>query len=836
MRNNQPVTQVEHKMKVDDVLVSRTDLKGHIVYANKAFCDIAGFSEEELKGKAHNIVRHPDMPAAAFQDLWDTMAAEKPWMGVVKNRCKNGDYYWVAANVSPEYNASGKISGYISVRSAPTQAQIDAATKLYQDVNAGNATLSSTIKCSWLKGLQLKSVMLMAAAVSLITLFSVGGMFVTSLMQEKENIELRVAAVPLITALRNVLEFVPQHRGMGNAYLLGNRTLAGKLAANETKVDGLFKALAATAQTAPFPHVMDRVTALKRQWAGVKAQWKGSSAKQSFRLHSAVIDGLLSLAESMLHEGQLTTDSAPEIAHLSEFMAVTVPGLNEYMGHMRGLGSGVAAAGAISEAQRDTLLELYVLAKLQRNNLLAEVEQVVSEYNPALRAPLSQQAQQLSVSTNAYLKFIQGGLLDATTISIRSDDYFAAGTKAISASLSLYDAMDTSLTQLLDVELDAVLNTYYIILSLMTFGILGSLLLSLLMMQKTLKPLHEIVMGMQRIVEGNYRVMPVKHAFDELGDIVDDMRTMQSILQYEIFEGKNMAVQRQQEQEQMARDKTQAEAALADSFEANVGSLVSGLANETEEVSVAAKEMDAISDSLASQSEAAMHGVDLGSSHVNSTAAAIEEMSVTIADVSRQVSETQGVSSQAVSEAEAATQMMEELTRVANEIGSIVGTISEIAEQTNLLALNASIEAARAGDAGRGFSVVAGEVKELANQTSRATSQIREQVEGIQTESEHATTAINKISSTIREINSFTSSVAEAMEQQALAGREISDAAQQADMSMGDARTAVSDLADSAGGVDKSSDEMIAVADSMSQRTLEVQDGIRQFLNTLRKG
>lgn len=217
MRNNHPITQIEHKMQADDILVSRTDLKGHIVYANKAFCDLAGFSEEELRGKAHNIVRHPDMPAAAFQDLWDTISTEKPWMGLVKNRCKNGDFYWVVANVSPEYDASGKVSGYISVRSAPTQAQIDAADKLYQDVNAGNATLPSTIKCSWFKGLQLKSVMLMAAAVSLITLFSVGGMFVTSLMQEKETIELRVAAVPLITALRNVLEFVPQHRGMGNA-------------------------------------------------------------------------------------------------------------------------------------------------------------------------------------------------------------------------------------------------------------------------------------------------------------------------------------------------------------------------------------------------------------------------------------------------------------------------------------------------------------------------------------------------------------------------------------------------------------------------------------------
>ncbi|MDQ6969535.1 MAG: methyl-accepting chemotaxis protein [Mariprofundus sp.] len=835
MRNNQPVTQIEHKMKADDILVSRTDLKGHIVYANKAFCDIAGFTAEELKGKAHNLVRHPDMPAAAFQDLWDTIVLQKPWTGLVKNRCKNGDYYWVIANVSPEYDAAGHHSGFISVRTAPTQAETDAAEQLYRDVNAGKATLPSSIKCSWIKSLKLKSVMLMAAAVSLITLFAVGGMFVKSLMQEKENIELRVAAVPFITSVRQVLEFVPQHRGMGNAYLRGNKALAAKLTANGQKVDGLFKSLADTAKSAPFAQLQEDVSGLQRQWSGVKSQWERGTANESFRLHTAVIDRLLLLATNVLHEGKLTTDASPAIAHLAELMAKEVPTLNEYMGRLRGLGSGVAAAGTITDEQRDTLLELYVLAKLQRNQLLAEIDQVVSKYDPSLRAPLSQQMLTLSSNTDKYFKLVKHDLLDAAQVSIGSDRYFEAGTQAISASLSLYDAMDQSLVQLLNTEMRAVSNTYYIILLLITFGVLGALLLSLLMMQKTLKPLQEIVDGMQRIVEGDYRTMPVKHAFDELGEITDDMKTMQSILQYEIFEGKNMAIQRQQEQQQAAVDKADSETALADAFEANVGSLISGLATETEEVSSAAKEMDDISDALASQSEAAMQGVDLGSSHVNSTAAAIEEMSVTIADVSRQVSDTQGVSAQAVEEANAATKMMQELTRVANEIGSIVGTISEIAEQTNLLALNASIEAARAGDAGRGFSVVAGEVKELANQTSRATSQIREQVEGIQSESQNATTAINNISSTIDDINSFTTRVAEAMQQQAQAGREISDAAQQADMSMGEARMAVSELVGSAEGVDKSSDDMIAVAVSMSKRTVDVQKGIHSFLETLRK-
>ena len=137
MRNNQPCTQIEVKMKGDDILVSRTDLKGRVLYANKTFCDIAGFTADELKGKAHNLVRHPDMPAAAFQDLWDAISVEKPWTGLVKNRCKSGDYYWVIANVSPEYDAAGNLSGYISVRTAPTQAEVDAVDQLYRDVNAG---------------------------------------------------------------------------------------------------------------------------------------------------------------------------------------------------------------------------------------------------------------------------------------------------------------------------------------------------------------------------------------------------------------------------------------------------------------------------------------------------------------------------------------------------------------------------------------------------------------------------------------------------------------------------------------------------------------------------
>ncbi|PKO33439.1 MAG: chemotaxis protein [Betaproteobacteria bacterium HGW-Betaproteobacteria-7] len=115
MKNNQPVTDKEVLLKPATLIVSKTDLKGCITYVNRDFQEISGFSEAELIGQSHNIVRHPDMPVEAFVDLWQTLGQHRPWTGFVKNRCKNGDYYWVRANVTPIWE-DGQVTGYMSVR------------------------------------------------------------------------------------------------------------------------------------------------------------------------------------------------------------------------------------------------------------------------------------------------------------------------------------------------------------------------------------------------------------------------------------------------------------------------------------------------------------------------------------------------------------------------------------------------------------------------------------------------------------------------------------------------------------------------------------------------
>ena len=121
----------EKSLEKNTIIVSQTNEKGEIIFANNDFCKIAGFTLEELVGKAHNTVRHSDMPKWAFEDLWKTLKSGKTWKGIVKNRTKDGGYYWVNATAFPSRSSDGTIR-YVSVRVKPTKEEIEIAKKLYE--------------------------------------------------------------------------------------------------------------------------------------------------------------------------------------------------------------------------------------------------------------------------------------------------------------------------------------------------------------------------------------------------------------------------------------------------------------------------------------------------------------------------------------------------------------------------------------------------------------------------------------------------------------------------------------------------------------------------------
>jgi len=140
-----PVTNKENDFPESYVLVSSTDVKGRITFVNDVFCEVAGYERVALIGKAHNIIRHPDVPAAVFADMWVNLKQGKSWMGLVKNRCENGDHYWVSAHVSPLLDGS-KVVGYESVRRKATRDEIQHAQSVYDRINAGKGLVPVGVK------------------------------------------------------------------------------------------------------------------------------------------------------------------------------------------------------------------------------------------------------------------------------------------------------------------------------------------------------------------------------------------------------------------------------------------------------------------------------------------------------------------------------------------------------------------------------------------------------------------------------------------------------------------------------------------------------------------
>ncbi len=205
MKINEPVTQNEVRMREGSILVSKTNLKGIITYVNQDFIDISGFTEKELIDKNHNMVRHPDMPPEAFQSLWDDIKEGMVWTAPIKNRAKNGDYYWVNANVSPVFE-NGRIVEYMSVRTRPSDDEIRAAEELYRDVRAGKASLEKTGMQKFMYRLQsVKSStwMYLNAALASFVMFLTAFLMTTGMSKTTEEIIL--VAGGIITLLFSLL-------------------------------------------------------------------------------------------------------------------------------------------------------------------------------------------------------------------------------------------------------------------------------------------------------------------------------------------------------------------------------------------------------------------------------------------------------------------------------------------------------------------------------------------------------------------------------------------------------------------------------------------------------
>ena len=301
-------------------------------------------------------------------------------------------------------------------------------------------------------------------------------------------------------------------------------------------------------------------------------------------------------------------------------------------------------------------------------------------------------------------------------------------------------------------------------------ALLGGAGLAWLIVSRSInRPLAEIVDGLEALTAGDTSVYVRIHANDEIGAVA------RALVDFKKAHVRARELEADQEQQILyAEDEKRVlMASLADDFDASVGGIVEAVTSASAELQAAARNMASISEETSNQAMTVSAASEQASTNVQTVAAATEELSASISEIIDRVTEASQASQQAVGEVSRTSDQMQALSQTADKIGTVLGMITDIAEQTNLLALNATIEAARAGEMGKGFAVVASEVKGLASQTSKATEEIGQQIQGIQDATRQAVVSMESINTVISRVDETSMAIAAAMEEQGAVTQDI---------------------------------------------------------------
>ncbi|MCX4186670.1 methyl-accepting chemotaxis protein [Methylophaga sp. OBS4] len=571
-----------------------------------------------------------------------------------------------------------------------------------------------------------------------------------------------------IDTVRPLYQKLAQHRGLVNTYHSGKTSLQADIINTRKEISAQIRAIdTINAEMGTELNIDALWNGIKNSWVQIEPSSFSSPAEKVFQEHTILIAKIYNLFELISNRSGLILDPALDTSFIIEALVYRLPKVTENLGQMRGLASGLASQRQISQDEKTQLITFF-------SNILSDSESAdkalnrASHENPELESVLDTFLENRIAAFNKFINIINEQFLMSDFISVNSKDVFESGTQAIAANYKLYDALVPVLDTLLQERIDRLKSERIMLILIIIAALSISIYLFIGFYRSTIDVIQNLVQATDQIANGDLTIEVQSSTQDESSQIVDALNKMTKHLNGMVNQLRDNASLLATASEELSSTTSQAK---TNSLEQQ---------NQSEQITTAMNEMSSTVKEIAKNAEM------LAAEVKNATNDSLSSQTV-IDDTIRSINKlADGVGNAVIA--------MQELTQSSQEIGSVLTVIKGVAEQTNLLALNAAIEAARAGEHGRGFAVVADEVRVLATRTQDSAIQIEAMIENLQQHTkqaadvmlaekenaqnvsqgtESATQSMHNIVESMTQISDMSTHVASAAEEQGLVSEEI---------------------------------------------------------------